>query len=213
MLDAIHLLDRDAVLERIESELRFMLEECGVAALPKGDCVFFGPGDTRLILNVSIAAAGLFARVGAFPGRKDLIAQASRAARLVAHYQDGDGSWCYSPARGDHPVDTIIDSRCTGYIIEGLAADNAGASDPILTNAIACGWHYARIQLTENGKPRWSPEQTWPVDSYDVFQGTMTALTPRGPRTSSAAHEFCDGPSLCRQWNIPLQSVRKRQGQ
>ncbi|WP_422677696.1 hypothetical protein, partial [Bacillus paralicheniformis] len=136
----IHLLDRQAVAERVESGIRFMVEECGVAELPEGDCILYGPGDTRLILNASVAAAALLQRAALVFGRDDYSALAARAVALAAHNQNPDGSWYYSPAYREHPDDTIIDGRHTGYILEGLIKVNAELGDARVAEAIERGW-------------------------------------------------------------------------
>lgn len=176
LLDALHLLDRNRVLELVESGTRFMVEEAGVIELPEGACIYYGPGDTRLILNASVAAAGMLARAGTVLDRGDLVALAVRAASLAVSHQNPDGSWYFAPAFRDHPVDTIIDSRHTGYILEGLIAVNATVGDHRIADAIERGWGYMQARLIDGDKPRWSPEHTWPIDSHDVAQGILTAL-------------------------------------
>lgn len=179
ILDAIDLLERDAVLAMGESAVRFLLDECGVAQLPEGDCIFFGPGDRRLILNVSAAAAGVIARLGMILGREDLLALSGRCAALVCHHQNPDGSWFYAPAYDGAPVDMIIDSRHTGYILEGLASvrDVCGDADGSIQRALDRGWAYVKASLLDGDLPRWSPTETWPVDAHDMAQAIMTALT------------------------------------
>ncbi|KUL94107.1 hypothetical protein DK26_20665 [Bosea sp. WAO] len=176
LLDALHLLDRDEVLALVESGVRFMVDECGVAELPEGDCIFYGPKDTRLILNASIAAGAMMARAAVELQRDDLAALAARTAQLLVHHQNPDGSWYYSPAYREHAVDTIIDGRHTGYILEALIAINAERQDAGVAEAIERGWAYSKEHLIDGEKPRWSPDQTWPVDAHDVAQAIMTAL-------------------------------------
>jgi hypothetical protein len=176
LLDALHLLNREEVLALVASGVRFMTEECGVAHLPEGDCIFYGPKDTRLILNASIAAGALLARAARELERDDLAVLARRTATLVTHYQNADGSWYYSPAHAEHPVDTIIDGRHTGYILEGLITVNADFGDARVAEAIERGWAYSKEHLIDGEKPRWSPDQTWPIDAHDVAQAIMTAL-------------------------------------
>ncbi|MCZ8106034.1 MAG: hypothetical protein O9972_50145 [Burkholderiales bacterium] len=176
LIDAIHLLDQEAVIARLESALQFLLEECGIEETQAGPCLRFGPGDGRLILNVSVAAAAAMVRISTLTGRSDLLDFAHRAVRFVAHHQNSDGSWYYAPAHGAHVLDTIIDSRHTGYILESLTVANGIFNDPILTNSIALGWRYVETALLEGEKPRWSPQETWPVDAHDVAQSILTAL-------------------------------------
>lgn len=180
MMDAILLLNREAVAQRVESGIRFMIEECGVAELPEGDCILYGPGDTRLILNASAAAAGLMARAGAMFGKPDLIALAGRAASLVCHHRNDDGSWYFAPAHGAHPLDPIIDNRHTGYILEGLSEvrefGESGEITAAVGQAIDRGASYLRSHLLDEEIPRWSPDATYPVDAHDVAQGIQTSL-------------------------------------
>ncbi len=183
MLDAIHLLDRQAVLADVTSGLRFMIEECGVLHLTEGSCILYGPGDTRLILNASAAAAGLMTRASVLLGRPDLMSLAGQAAWLIAHHQNEDGSWHFAPAHGAHPVDTIIDFRHSGYILEGLEAVRHSTPDAALANrletAIRLGWSYVQTSLIEGDLPRWAPDQTWPVDSHDVAEAILMATSMR----------------------------------
>jgi hypothetical protein len=177
LIDAFHLLDREAVLARLDSALRFLLEECGVEETQAGPCLRFGPGDGRLILNVSVAAAAAMVRIADLTGRRDLLDFAHRAVRFVAHHQNPDGSWYYAPAHGAHALDTIIDSRHTGYILESLAVANAVFDDPAVAASLEAGWNYVETTLLEDEKPRWSPQETWPLDAHDVAQSILTALT------------------------------------
>lgn len=187
LLDAIPLLGEEAVRQRVASALHFMVEECGFEETDAGICFHFGPGDTRLILNVSAAGASVLARGGQLLGRDDYVELAQRAARLVASHQNPDGSWYYAPAHKEHPVDTIIDSRHTGYILESLKHLNTFFQDPQIERAIAVGWQYNKAYLLEGEKPRWSPEQTWPVDSHDVAQAILTALA-LGEHSAAESH-------------------------
>ena len=176
LLDAIPLLGEEVVRERVASALHFIVEECGFEETDSGVCFRFGPGDTRLILNVSAAGASVLARGGQLLGRDDYVELARRAARLVISHQNPDGSWYYAPAHKEHSVDTIIDSRHTGYILESLKRLNTFFQDPQIEQALTAGWEYNKTYLLEGEKPRWSPEQTWPIDSHDVAQAILTAL-------------------------------------
>jgi hypothetical protein len=180
MLDAERHLDSAEVLEKVRSGIRFMLEECGVEELPEGACILYGPGDTRLIINQNAAAAGLLARVADRLGRPDLMALAERAAAFCAHHQNADGSWYFAMPHGQHALDTIIDFRHTGYILEGLLEVRRHSADAALVErldaAIARGWAYVRQHLIEGDLPRWAPDQTWPVDSHDVAEAIILAV-------------------------------------
>lgn len=180
MLDAERFLDAGAVAERVSSGIRFMLEECGVEELPEGACILYGPGDTRLIINQNAAAAGLLARVAGRLGRPDLMALAERAAAFCVHHQNPDGSWYFAMPHNEHALDTIIDFRHTGYVLEGLIEVRRHTVDAALRErldaAIERGWAYAREHLIEGDLPRWAPDQTWPVDSHDVAEAILLAV-------------------------------------
>lgn len=176
LLDAIHLLDREAVLRRVDSGIEYMIDECGIIDLPEGVCIKYGQGDTRPILNSSAAAAAVFVLAAPMLGRPELLELAHRAFHFVVHHQNKDGSWCYAPAHGEHRVDTIIDSRHTGYILEAMAVANEVFDDPAIATSMEAGWRYVETSLLEDEKPRWSPQETWPVDAHDVSQSILTAL-------------------------------------
>ncbi|WP_100959027.1 hypothetical protein [Bosea sp. FBZP-16] len=180
LLEARHLLDEGAVLKHLESSLRFMIEECGILRTVDGVCILYGPGDTRLILNASAAAAGLMARASSLLDRPDLMLLAEDAARLIAHHQNPDGSWFFAPAHGTHLLDPIIDFRHTGYILEGLAEvrEHSGSAElaATLSSAVERGWAYARSALVEGDLPRWAPNQTWPIDAHDVAEAILLAV-------------------------------------
>lgn len=177
LLNSLHLLDREEVIPILESAIDFFMYECGVEETGKGSFLRYGPGDTRLILNASAAAAVPIMRIGEICQRDELIDFAHRASRFVASHQNPDGSWYFAPQHGPHALDTIIDSRHTGYIIEAVATVNNLVKDPALEVSIDAGWNYVKTFLLEDNKPRWSPEQTWPLDSYDVAQLILTSLT------------------------------------
>ncbi|MEM7302337.1 MAG: prenyltransferase/squalene oxidase repeat-containing protein [Pseudomonadota bacterium] len=177
ILDAWHLLDEKDVLPEVESAIRFVFDDCGILETDQGPCILYGPGDTRPILNASAFAAGVFARVGEFLGRDDLMNFAQDALLTIVRYQNDDGSWYYAPPHGEHALDDIIDNRHTGYVLEGLAEGNNLLKNEEIASSIERGWRYLEENLIDDGKPRWSPEQTWPIDSSDVSQSILTAVS------------------------------------
>lgn len=180
MLDAEHLLDGETVIAQIRAGISFMIEECGVEELPEGACILYGPGDTRLIINQNAAAAGLLARVAERFAEPDFMALAERAAAFCIHHQNENGSWYFAMPHKQHPLDTIIDFRHTGYVLEGLLEVRKRTGDTTLRasldEAIARGWGYVRQHLIDDDLPRWAPGQTWPVDSHDVAEAIILAI-------------------------------------
>ncbi len=187
MLDAIELLDQNQSHASITSGIDFIVHECGYEETSSGICVRYGRGDRRLILNASAVAAAAFVRAGMILRRDDWIDLARRAVCFIISAQNQDGSWYYAQPHLEHPLDPIIDSRHTGYIIESLAAINQVLPDSRVNTAISKGWGYVKSSLIDGNRPRWSPESTWPVDGHDVAQAILTSLAV-GDAAMAEAH-------------------------
>lgn len=176
LLDAQALLPQQDLHDVLGGIMHALVEVMGYARFETGVCLYFGPGDERLIMNSSLVAASAMARYGAMMHDEVKLAFAEQAALFLTHGQNEDGSWYYTDPVNSEVVDTIIDSRHTGFILQHLHTINRICPRPEIARALDLGWHYFRESLMEGCLPRWSPLETYPVDIQDVGQTIITAL-------------------------------------
>jgi hypothetical protein len=176
ILDAREILPQEGLSDFLEEIMQSFMKVMGYARLDSGICIYYGPGDQRLIMNSSVLAASAMARYGLMTHDQEKLSFAEEAASFLTHGQNKDGSWYYTDPVNSHVVDTIIDSRHTGFILQHLHIINQIRPRPEVDRAIDQGWRYFRNTLMEGYLPRWSPLQTYPVDIHDVGQTIITAL-------------------------------------
>ena len=176
LLDAREILPQAGLSDFLEEIMQSFMKVMGYARFDTGTCLYFGPGDQRLIMNSSVLAASAMARYGHMTHDQDKLSFAGEAALLLAHGQNEDGSWYYTDPVNSDVVDTIIDARHTGFILQHLHIINEICQRPEVDRAIDRGWLYFRSTLMEGCLPRWSPIQTYPIDIQDVGQTIITAL-------------------------------------
>ncbi len=182
LLASTRFLNRSEVAGRVRRAARFLTEECGMRDFgADGSLIRYRPGDETLIVNGSAVAAKSLAEVDTFLGEPEHEPLIRACARFIARTQNPDGSWHYAPAYAGEPADTIIDNRHTGYVIEGLATIQQMYPSDDVRNAIERGWGYVEKNLIDGNLPRWGPDQTWPIDSHDVAQLIVTALSLNRP--------------------------------
>lgn len=189
--------------DELKSIARYFLEENGSKDLGESLCFYYAPDNPDLTYNTSLLAASYLLRLDRHLGTEAYAHPATRALRFVLEGQNADGSWFYTDVRGDTPLDTTIDGRHTGFILEHLARIRATlpadhALQPDLAAALAKGTHYYLTQMMEGPIPRWAPGATFPVDIKDVAQAIITLAvlgdTTRARRTLDFAYEkFFDG--------------------
>jgi len=189
--------------DELNSIARYILEENGSKDLGESLCFYYAPDNPDLTYNTSLLAASYLLRLDRHFGTDAYTRPATKALRFVLEGQNADGSWYYTDARGDTPLDTTIDGRHTGFILEHLAHIQATlpaghALQPDVAAALHKGTHYYLSQMMEGPIPRWEPGATFPVDIKDVAQAIITLAvlgeTARARRTLDFAYEkFFDG--------------------
>ncbi len=176
LMDAREILPRAGLFDFLEGIMQSFVKVMGYVRFDTGTCLYYGPGDQRLIMNSSVVGGSAVARFGRMTHDQDKLSFAEDVALFLAHGQNGDGSWYYTDPVNSDVVDTIIDARHTGFILQHLHIINQICPRPEVDRAIDQGWHYFHHTLMEGCLPRWSPFQTYPVDIQDVGQTIITAL-------------------------------------
>lgn len=165
--------------EDLRSIARYIIEENGYKDLGESLCFFYAQDNPDLTYNTNILAASFLFRLDVRFGTADHTEFATKALRFVMEGQNPDGSWYYTDPRGDTPLDTTIDSRHTGFILEHLARIKPLLPTehellPVLEESLRKGTAYYLTEMMEGCIPRWEPHATYPVDIKDVAQAIIT---------------------------------------
>lgn len=163
----------------LASIARYILEENGHKDFGDSLCFYYAPANPDLTFNTSILAASFLLRLDAYRGTHEHSQVGEKALRFVLQGQNADGSWYYTDARGDTPLDKTIDGRHTGFILEHLARiarliPPSHALSAGLRTALERGTNYYLERMMDGTAPRWAPDMTYPVDIKDVAQAIIT---------------------------------------
>ncbi len=136
--------------------------------------VYYSNLDKQYTYNGSALLAAFLFRFNKFEKNKDLIELAERLLNFVLREQNPDGSWFYSHEAKTKGDKSTIDNRHTGYILESLNIIYNSSQNERVKQAITKGKIFYLENLFENGLPKWSISQTYPIDIHDVAQAIIT---------------------------------------
>jgi len=159
-----------------DSAANYLMAENGYKDFRNSLCLHYGPTNPNLTYNSNIMAASFLLRLSRITTSEAHRSFASKALRFVIEGQNPDGSWYYTDSRGGSRLNTMIDSRHSGFVLEHLkiAMDILKRED--VGQAIERGWAYYTQALFDGRVPKWSPTQTYPVDIHDVAQAIITPV-------------------------------------
>jgi hypothetical protein len=138
-------------------------------------CVSYVPDENIdwIVMDVSVLAGALAARVGAITGDGDLIREGGRLVRYVVSKQTDEGAWFYAdPPSASH---ITHDNYHTGFILDAIQQYGLSAGSDEFDEAYRRGIDFYERRLFEpDGAARFMHDRLYPIDIHGCAQGIIT---------------------------------------
>ena len=138
-------------------------------------CVSYVPDENIdwIVMDVSVLAGALAARVGAITGDGDLIGEGGRLVRYVVSKQTDEGAWFYAdPPSASH---ITHDNYHTGFILDAIQQYGLSAGSDEFDESYRRGIDFYERRLFEpNGAARFMNDRLYPIDIHGCAQGIIT---------------------------------------
>ena len=166
-------------------------------------CVSYVPDENIdwIVMDVSVLAGALAARVGAITGDGDLIGEGGRLVRYVVSKQTGEGAWFYAdPPSASH---ITHDNYHTGFILDAIQQYGLSAGSDEFDESYRRGIDFYERRLFEpNGAARFMNDRLYPIDIHGCAQGIITfSLQQRHQGTGAATATRVLGWTLANMWD------------
>src|SRR4051794_10045372 len=138
-------------------------------------CVSYVPDEsvTWIVMDVSVLAGALAARLGALTGDRSMVEEGGRLVRYVVSKQTDVGAWFYAePPSASH---ITHDNYHTGFILDAIACYRDATGSDEFDAAYERGIDfYARRLFEPDGAARFMSDQHYPIDIHGCAQGIIT---------------------------------------
>ncbi len=172
-LDLYELTKEEKYLDYAKSVCNFFIEDLNYTKDANGNyCFSYTTIDNYHVHNASLLAASVLSRVGKLTSNKQFIEAATKAVNFSIHHQNEDGSWYYWA-----PPDKLaykIDNYHTGFNLEALHTILLDTEREDIRVAYEKGLSYYIENLFEDGLPKLTIENTYPVDIQGCAQSIIT---------------------------------------
>lgn len=136
-----------------------------------GACLSYVGYGQSSIHNSNMLGAGMLARTWKHTGNPDYLDLAREAMRYSCSRQRPDGSWWYAEDSRYHWIDNFH----TGYNLDSLKRYRESTGDESFRENLAQGYRYFKNTFFEsNGRPRYYPNSSYPVDIQCAAQAIDT---------------------------------------
>jgi rhamnogalacturonyl hydrolase YesR len=138
-------------------------------------CVSYVPcNDIRMVvMDVSVLAGALMARVYYHTGEKEFAIEARKLVNYVVDKQTDYGAWFYTHPPGDSPVKH--DNYHTGFILDAILDYELATGDDSFRLAYRRGLNfYVENLFLPNGAPKWMSHKIYPFDIHGAATGIGT---------------------------------------
>ncbi len=169
LLDYYEVSKNKDALNLAKSALQWIVDDVKRDDFGESVSLHNSPLTTDHVHNSNIMAAAVLYRYDNICKQPLFTDLADKLAYFTLDCQNPDGSWNYSD------TSLTIDNRHTGFILSALSKVNQYNQDDRVVKSLELGANYYYNVLFDNGIPKWSPEQTYPVDIHDVAQAIITA--------------------------------------
>ncbi|MBI5393404.1 hypothetical protein HZA96_06035 [Candidatus Woesearchaeota archaeon] len=165
----------------IESAIKFLLFDNQYYEGKDGICFYYSRIDKHKAISGNAIAAAFLIKYGTYFKNKELMDIGKKAVLFTLNHQEKNGSWKYI-VDAEPTKENKIDNRHTGYIIEALIiarqvlikSKSNNLEKDIIKTAIDKGLAFYKNNLFDGYLPKWSAEQTYPIDCHDVAQAIIT---------------------------------------
>lgn len=169
LIDFYNIYPNEALFNMINSAVNYLLYEAEYDTLGVGSASFRNsPLNKMYVHNSNIMTACLFYRLENLTPNDEMIKLADQLIVFTIDSQNIDGSWFYSPDVA------AIDNRHTGFILYSLHQLYKLTNREDIFRSMNLGLNYYKTNLFENSLPKWSPNETYPIDIHDVAQAIIT---------------------------------------
>ena len=170
LLDYYEVSKNEDALNLAKSALQWIVDDVKKDDFGESVSLYNSPLTTDHVHNSNIMAAVVFYRFNDIYENHLFTEYANKLIRFTINRQNPDGSWYYSD------TSSTIDNRHTGFILSALSKICQYKQDDEIKKSLDLGSKYYYNNLFENEIPKWSPEQTYPVDIHDVAQAIVTSV-------------------------------------
>jgi len=175
-----------------ESAGKFLVERLHRSVdTPRHLCFSYTPENRTQILNNSVLAGALLARLGAPSRNLQYLDLSRRAMQFLVDRQRADGAWAYGEGRWQQ----WIDGFHTGYNLCALLQYANAASDKSFDQALERGYNfYKRSLVCADGVPKYFHNRIYPIDIHACSQAILTfcAFRDRDPEALGLAQRTAE---------------------
>ncbi len=165
LLDLFELTRDNDVLEMCRSVSQYLRFENNYSVIDDEKiCLHYSPIEKDLAVNPTAQAAAFLMRLSKYATGAETKTFARKLTNYVLAKQNADGSWNYSE------TSSMIDNRHTVFVIEALSIIQNLEPRAEISFAIRTGLDYYRTNLMDGFLPKWTRDQTYPIDIHDVAQ-------------------------------------------
>lgn len=168
LIDFYDIYKDNNTLKLIESSTKYLLYEAKKDYCDKHCSFRNSPYDKMHVHNSNIMAASLFYKYNTIIEDEAIINLADKLIEYTIRSQNSEGSWCYSTSI------CTIDNRHTGFILRAMLEISKIDQNPKLKDSLDKGLNFYKNKLFDGSLPKWSPNQTYPIDIHDVAQSIIT---------------------------------------
>ncbi len=136
-------------------------------------CLTYSPHDSMQVFNTNALAGALLCRVGILAHEPHLTNCGQRMLKWVADGQRPDGSWEYF-SRPFRKQGSFIDNYHTAMTLQGLLDGRDSLSQDGWTGNLEHGLRfYLEQMLDRQGRPKFTPSSTYPIDVMSCAEGLI----------------------------------------
>jgi len=169
--DAYEALKDEEFLKIAISAAKFIANDIKRTTFEDSLCFSYSPRDKSQVHNANMLGAAYLAKAAFYEDNHDYAELAFRAVEFSLSYQRPDGSWLY----GISPSQNWIDNFHTGYMIDCLGDYIRYSSRYELErNFRRAARYYAANLFTDEGAPKYYPDQIYPIDIHSCSQAIIT---------------------------------------
>lgn len=184
LLDYYDVSKNEDALNLAKSAVQWIVDDVEKDDFGESMSLHNSPLTTDHVHNSNIMAAALFYRFNNICENHLLTKNADKLIRFTIKSQNPDGSWNYSDSS------PTIDNRHTGFVLSALSKICQYNPDAEIKKSLDLGSEYYYNHLFEDGIPKWSPDQAYPVDIHDVAQAIITSIDLRNYPLADGIIEF-----------------------
>lgn len=174
-LDAYEILKEERYLETAEKSCNFITKNLNIDRISEDKiCFSYTPLDKSRIHNANLLCAAALVRTNKFLDRNEYAQLGEKSLNYSINEQNPDGSWYYRPKISGKTG--TIDNYHTGFVLESINEIRRILGNKFKYNEkLEKGLNfYIKNLLLEDGRPRYTIENEYPIDIHGCAQSIIT---------------------------------------